>query len=530
MLTLTLILIGLVVSVVVYDLVQRKHAILRNFPVIGHLRYLLESVGPELRQYIVTSNQEERPFSRDQRRWVYASSKLQNNYFGFGTDAELENAPNHIVIKHAAFPVRSPYPGERDFDPTYPLPCRKVLGEFRQRRKAFRPPSVVNVSGMSFGSLSGAAVEALNRGAALAGCLQNTGEGGLSPHHLHGGDLVFQMGTGYFGCRELDGRFSLARLMELTDRHPSIRAIEIKLSQGAKPGIGGVLPRAKLTAEIAAIRGVPLGKDCISPAGHTAFRDPDSLLDFVESVAAATGLPVGIKSAVGEIAFWRELARLMDTSGRGVDFVTIDGGEGGTGAAPLVFRDHVGLPFKIGFSRVQRVFADRRLHDHVVFIGSGKLGFPDSALVAFSLGCDMINVAREALLSIGCIQALKCHTNRCPTGITTQSPWLTHGLDPELKSVRMANYVLSLRKELLTLARACGATHPALVAPDRIEILNDRFGAQTVEQLLGGRGRGAETGEEHGDGIAAPIAEPLAPLVFRRNPRPTPVAFPPRTS
>ncbi len=301
MLILTVIAVA-IFSLALYDLTQRKHAILRNFPVIGHLRYLLESVGPELRQYIVTSNQEERPFSRDQRRWVYASSKLQNNYFGFGTDAELENSPNHIVIKHAAFPIRAPYPGEPGYDPTYPLACAKVLGEFRQRRKAFRPPSVINVSGMSFGSLSGAAVEALNRGAALAGCLQNTGEGGLSPHHLHGGDLIFQIGTGYFGCRELDGRFSLTRLLELTDKHPSIRAIEIKLSQGAKPGIGGVLPRAKLTPEIAGIRGVPLGKDCISPAAHTAFRDPDSLLDFVESVAAATGLPVGIKSAVGEIA------------------------------------------------------------------------------------------------------------------------------------------------------------------------------------------------------------------------------------
>jgi len=403
-----------------------------------------------------------------------------------------------------------------------------VLGEFRKRRKAFRPPSVVNISGMSFGSLSGAAVEALNRGAALAGCLQNTGEGGLSPHHLQGGDLIFQIGTGYFGCRELDGRFSLARLLELTDKHPSIRAIEIKLSQGAKPGIGGVLPRAKLTSEIAEIRGVPLGKDCISPAAHTAFRDADSLLDFVEAVAAATGLPVGIKSAVGEIAFWRELARLMDTSGRGVDFVTIDGGEGGTGAAPLVFRDHVGLPFKIGFSRVQRVFADRRLHDHLVFIGSGKVGFPDTALVAFALGCDMVNVAREGLLSIGCIQALKCHTNKCPTGITTQSPWLTRGLDPELKSVRLANYIVSLRKELLALARACGVEHPAQVAADRIEILNDRFGAQTVAQLLGGRGRGADVGEEHGDGIAEPLAEPVAPLLFIRIPRPTPVVWPPQ--
>ena len=523
----SLIAIATLATVALYDLVQRKHAILRNFPIIGHLRYLLESLGPELRQYIVTSNQEERPFSRDQRRWVYASSKLQNNYFGFGSDADLESAPNHIVVKHAVFPMRTPCPGDADYDPKYSLACAKVLGEFRQRRKAFRPSSAVNVSGMSFGSLSGNAVEALNRGAALAACLQNTGEGGLSPHHLHGGDLVFQIGTGYFGCRELDGRFSLTRLLELTDRHPSIRAIEIKLSQGAKPGIGGVLPKAKLTPHIAAIRGVPLDRDCVSPAAHTAFRDPDSLLDFVESVAAATGLPVGIKSAVGEVAFWRDLARLMDNSGRGVDFITIDGGEGGTGAAPLVFRDHVGLPFKIGFSRVQRVFADRRLHDHVVFIGSGKLGFPETALVAFALGCDMINVGREALLSIGCIQALRCHTNTCPTGITTQSPWLTHGLDPELKSVRLANYVLSLRKELLALARACGVAHPSLVTPDRIEILDARFGTTTLEQLLGGRGRGSDVVDEHGDGIAEPIAEPFTPLVFRRTPRPAPVHWPP---
>src|SRR5262245_13691995 len=275
MLILGFIALTAVILLSLYDLDQRKHAILRNFPIIGHLRYLLESVGPELRQYIVTSNQEERPFSRDQRRWVYASAKLQNNYFGFGTDAELENSPNHIVIKHAVFPIRSPHPGEYDYDPTYSLPCAKVLGEFRQRRKAFRPPSVVNISGMSFGSLSGAAVEALNRGAAHAGCMQNTGEGGLSPHHLHGGDLIFQVGTGYFGCRELDGRFSLTRLLELTDKHPNIRAIEIKLSQGAKPGIGGVLPRAKLTPEIAAIRGVPLDKGCISHAWHRAFGDHD---------------------------------------------------------------------------------------------------------------------------------------------------------------------------------------------------------------------------------------------------------------
>src|SRR5262249_26165208 len=272
-----------------------------------------------------------------------------------------------------------------------------------------------------------------------------------------------------FGCREKDGQFSLTRLMELADEHRTIRAIEIKLSQGAKPGIGGVLPRAKLTAEIATIRGVSLDRDCVSPATHTAFRDADSLLDFVETIAAATGLPVGIKSAVGELTFWRTLAKLMASTERSVDFITIDGGEGGTGAAPLVFADRVGLPFKIGFSRVQGAFAERNLQERLVFIGSGKLGFPDAAVLAFAFGCDLINVGREALLSIGCIQALRCHTNHCPTGITTQSPWLSHGLDPDLKSVRLANYIITLRKELLALSRACGVNHPGSVTAQQIE-------------------------------------------------------------
>lgn len=480
----------LLAGVVCFDLLQRKHAILRNFPIVGHFRYLFESIGPELHQYIVTDNNEERPFSRQQRRWVYASSKLQNNYFGFGSENEQESSPNYPIIKHSTFPLRSPHAGDSDFDAAYPLACAKVIGGFRRRPKAFRPASVVNVSAMSFGSLSGAAVEAVNRG-----CLQNTGEGGLSPHHLHGGDLVLQVGTGYFGCRELDGRFSMPRLKALADANPQIRAIEIKLSQGAKPGSGGVLPRQKITEEIAAIRGISMDHDCISPASHTAFRDADALLDFAEMIAEETGLPVGIKSAVGELSFWRDLARQISVR-RSVDFITIDGGEGGTGAAPLVFADRVGLPFKIGFSRIQRVFADYGLHDRLVFIGTGKLGFPDSALIAFTLGCDLVNVAREALLAIGGIQALRCHTNRCPTGITTQSPWLSHGLDPELKSVRLANYVITLRKELLTLSRACGVAHPSLVTTDRIEILNDRFGASTVADLLGGRGHGLADGHE----------------------------------
>jgi glutamate synthase (ferredoxin) len=489
MLILTVMAAALVV-VVCLDLFQRKHAILRNFPVVGHFRYLLESVGPELRQYIVTNNNEERPFSRDQRRWVYASSKLQNNYFGFGSSNEQESSPNYPIIKHSVFPTPSPHKGDPDFDSSYLIPAAKVIGGFRQRARPLRPSSVVNVSGMSFGSLSGAAVEAINRGCAIAGCLQNTGEGGLAPHHLHGGEIVFQIGTGYFGCRDATGRFDIARLKALVATHPQVRAIEIKLSQGAKPGVGGVLPKQKLTPEIAEIRGVPLTADCISPSAHTAFRDVSSLLDFVESVAGETGLPVGIKSAVGQMSFWTELARLISTTGRSVDFVTIDGGEGGTGAAPLVFADRVGMPFKIGFSRVQHVFAERGLHDRLVFIGSGKLGFPDSALMAFALGCDLVNVGREALLAIGCIQALRCHTNRCPTGVTTQSRWLSHGLDPELKAVRLANYVIMLRKELLALTHACGATHPAQVTASQIEILDARYGSRTVADLLGGRGRG----------------------------------------
>jgi glutamate synthase domain-containing protein 2 len=213
------------------------------------------------------------------------------------------------------------------------------------------------------------------------------------------------------------------------------------------------------------------------------------LLDFAEAIAGETGLPVGIKSAVGDLGFWRDLARLTSTT-RSLDFVTIDGGEGGTGAAPLVFADHVGLPFKIGFSRVQHVFAERGLQERLVFVGSGKLGFPESALVAFTLGCDLVNVGREALLAIRCIQAQRCHTNHCPTGVTTQNWWLSHGLDPALKCVRLANYVVTLRKELLTLSRACGVTHPSAVSAEQIEILDDKFGARSAASVFGGRGVG----------------------------------------
>ncbi|MGY2130321.1 FMN-binding glutamate synthase family protein [Blastococcus sp. SYSU DS0617] len=472
-----------VAAVAARDLLQREHSLLRTYPVIGRARYLLESIGPELRQYLVAGNNEERPFTRDQRRWVYASAKGENNYFAFGTDNDLEYTAGYPVINHRTFgravPATDVHAG-RGAD----LPAAKVLGAARGRRHAFRPPSVVNISAMSYGSLSGAAVEALNRGAALAGCLHNTGEGGLSPHHRHGGELIFQLGTAYFGCRDERGRFDLQRLTDLVAGAP-VRALEIKLSQGAKPGLGGVLPAAKVSAEIAETRGVPEGEDCISPSRHAEFSDVDSLLDWVELLADETGLPVGIKSAVGDMAFWEELTDRMAATGRGVDFVTIDGGEGGTGAAPLIFTDSVSLPFQLGFARVYSTFARKGLTDDVVFMGAGKLGLVDNATVAFALGCDMVNVGREAMLAIGCIQAQKCHTDTCPTGVATQNAWLTRGLDPELKSVRTAGYIETLRRDLLKVAGACGVEHPGLIGAGSVEVLTGRTASTPLHEVYG---------------------------------------------
>lgn len=473
------------VVVVVYDLTQTRHAILRNFPVIGHLRYWLEKIGPELRQYIVTSNDEERPFSRDQRRWIYASAKNESNYFGFGTDNDLDVAQNYVIFHQAAFPLLEHHQGEPGYDPNYALACRKVMGSSHKRKKAFRPESVVNVSAMSFGSLGASAITALNRGVQMAGALHNTGEGGVAPYHLQGGDLIWQIGTGYFGARTASGEFSLEECVRTCEKNPSIRAIEVKLSQGAKPGVGGILPGAKVTAEIAGIRGIPQGKDCVSPSRHMAFDGVVGMIQFIEELADATGLPVGIKSAVGGVEFWEELAKEMKASGKGPDFLAIDGGEGGTGAGPLVFTDHVALPFRFAFSRVFRIFADADLSDDIVFIGSGRIGLPDSAFLAFGLGCDMVNVAREAMLAIGCIQAQRCETGHCPTGVATQNEWLQKGLDPTDKSARLSNYIMTLRKELIRLSRACGHEHPSMVPLSQMEILNGPDGPTPASSVYG---------------------------------------------
>ncbi|GHE70259.1 FMN-binding glutamate synthase family protein [Roseivirga thermotolerans] len=458
----------LLLIVFVRDILQKKHTISHNFPIVGHLRYLLERIGPELRQYIVANNREELPFNRSQRSWIYASSKKQNNYQGFGTDQD-QSAAGYVFINPALFPY-TPKPDHPNVIHKDLVPCAKLMGGYNQRKRPFRPRSIVNISAMSFGSLSARAIESLNRGAYTAGAFHNTGEGGYSPYHQKGADTVLQIGTGYFGVRDENGNFDLNKLIELTTAHPQIRAIEIKLSQGAKPGKGGVLPASKITREIAEIRHIPMGQDVVSPSNHSAFSTPAQLLDFIELLAAETGLPVGFKAAVGKLELWEELTDLMLEKNIGPDFIAIDGGEGGTGAAPPSFANHVALPFVFAFAAVYKIFQKKGLTNRVVFIASGKLGFPSNALMAFAMGADLINVAREAMMSVGCIQAQSCHTNTCPAGVATQNKWLQSGIDVKDKSARSAQYLKTLRKEILEITHAAGYEHPCQMTMDDVDV------------------------------------------------------------
>ena len=459
----------ILLAIAIRDIFFNKyHTVSHNFPIVGHIRYMLESIGPELRQYIVANNREELPFNRIERGWIYASAKNENNYEGFGTDRDIYE-PHYIFINNSLLPFKVEKENPNYKNP-YFLPCAKVMGSYRNRRRPYRPASVINVSAMSFGSLSARAVESLNKGCAMAYCYHNTGEGGLSPYHKTGADVVFHFGTGYFGVRDEDGRFSMEKIVKLVNENPQVRAIEIKISQGAKPGKGGVLPGSKITPEIAEIRHVPLGKDVLSPPNHSAFEGVQGMVDFVESIAEATGLPVGIKSAVGRLGEWEQLAKIMKDSGRGPDFITIDGGEGGTGASPPSFADHVSLPWLFGFAEVYKIFKKHNIRDRVVFIGSGKLGFPARAAMAFSMGADLINVAREAMMSIGCIQAQLCHTNRCPSGVATQSKWLQNGINIEDKSVRAHFYFKNFCKELVEMTHACGYEHPCQFTMDDVDM------------------------------------------------------------
>lgn len=460
--------IGLLI-LAIRDVLQNRHTIQHNFPVIGHLRYMLEKIGPEIRQYLVANNREELPFNRGERAWVYASSKQENNLQGYGSDQDF-NSVGYIFIKHAMLGHRLPENHPNQKDPSA-IPCAKTIGEYHKRKRPYKPFSVVNISGMSFGSLSAKAIESLNKGALKFGCYHNTGEGSLSPYHKYGSDVIVNIGTAYFGVRDDDGKFSMEKLMKMTTENPFVKALELKLSQGAKPGKGGVLPAAKITQEIADIRHIPMGKDAISPAFHSEFSNIPEMVHFIESMAENTGLPVGIKSAVGKMEMWEELAQYMVKTGKGPDFITIDGGEGGTGAAPHAFADHVSLPFNYGFTKVYKIFQKYDLADKIVFIGSGKLGFPEKVIMAFSMGCDLVNVGRESMLSIGCIQAQICHTNNCPSGVATSKKWPQNGIDPTLKSERFYNYVKNLNKEVLEISHACGYEHPCQMTMHDVDMV-----------------------------------------------------------
>ena len=459
---------SLAILVVINDIfIQKAHAVQHNFPLVGHLRYFMEEIGPELRQYWVANDKEETPFDRTERAWIYTSSKGRNSTFGFGT-SENQNEIGYPIIKHTAFPFpehKATYPG----DDKTAIPCLKIMGESHDRKRPYRPQSIVNISAMSFGSLGARAISALNKGASKANCYHNTGEGSVSRYHKFGADIMWQIGTGYFGARDENGKFSLDIVAKKVEETPAIRSIEIKLSQGAKPGKGGILPGAKVTAEIAETRGIPIGKDCISPNAHSEFTTAQELVDFIERVADRTGLPVGIKSAVGKLTFWEDLVSIMKEKNIGPDFISIDGSEGGTGAAPLTFADHVSLPFKTGFARIYKIFQREGIANDIVWIGSGKLGFPDRTIIALTMGCDMVQIAREAMISIGCIQAQKCHTDFCPSGVATQNWWLQRGINVDIKSERFARYIKSFRKELLALTHAAGYEHPAQFTAHDIE-------------------------------------------------------------
>lgn len=434
--------------------INKRHTITRNFPIAGHLRFIFERFRPELRQYFMEGDRDGLPFNRVERTYIYASAKGQNNLAGFGSDADF-NATGGFFIRQSAFPKNGPH--------THLVGCVKTMGP--RRKKPYKPSSIVNISAMSFGALGYKATTANAMATTEVGAYHNTGEGGFSPYHKSAEQVVFQIGTGYFGCgvTEPDGtrRFSMDILLKLVNDNPSIKAIEIKLSQGAKAGKGGVLPAEKVTAEIAAIRGVPQGLDIISPAQHNAFSNVAEMIDFIEMVADKTGLPVGLKSAVGHEGFWRELADRMEWTGNGPDFLTIDGGEGGTGAAPTSFSDHVGLPFVDAFTLVYKVFQQYGLTDRTVFIASAKLGFPAKSVMAFAMGADLINIAREVMISAGCIHAKQCHLGTCPSGIATHSWRLQRGFDIPDKTDRIARFIKTLRSDINDITHAAGYEHPS---------------------------------------------------------------------
>ncbi|MXV37166.1 FMN-binding glutamate synthase family protein [Flavobacteriaceae bacterium Ap0902] len=435
----------LLIIIGVYDITQSKHSILRNFPVIGHLRYILEGIGPEIRQYFVEHDTEGKPLNRNQRAYIYSRAKLERTKHPFGTEHDLQREQMEWA-RHSMYPAK-----------VLDVPPRVRVGG----KDCLQPydASIFNISAMSYGALSKNAIIALNKGAKAGGFFHNTGEGSVSPYHLQGGDLCYQVGTGYFGCRAEDGNFSPEKFKE-TAAIPEVKLIEVKISQGAKPGHGGILPAVKNNEEIAKIRGVVPHVEVDSPNGHRAFNSAKTLLEFIKQLRDLSGgKPVGFKICIGDKNEFIEICEQMVGTGIAPDFITVDGAEGGTGAAPIIFSDHVGMPYENALIFVVDTLRQYNLKDEIKIMVAGKLIDGFSIFKALCLGADMVYTARGMMLALGCIQALECDMNTCPTGVATDNPSLVRGLVVKDKYKRVANYHAETVKDFLELFAAAGCTN-----------------------------------------------------------------------
>ncbi|SHL63988.1 glutamate synthase (NADPH) large subunit [Roseibium suaedae] len=457
----------------IWDLTQKRHAVLRNYPVIGHARYMLESIRPELRQYFFESNLDGAPFSREKRSLVYDRAKDIEGNKPFGTEYNVY-ANDYAWVNHSMVPKGGP--GTPPVDPKTDERLRISIGG-PDCAKPYSA-SLFNISAMSFGSLSANAILALNTGAKTGGFAHDTGEGSVSRYHrAGGGDLIWELGSGYFGCRRPDGGFD-AEAFEKQAQNPQIKMIEIKLSQGAKPGHGGVLPGAKVTQEIAEARGVPVGVECISPSAHSAFSTPVELLEFISTLRRLSGgKPVGFKLCIGHRWEFMAVVKAMLKTGILPDFIVVDGAEGGTGAAPVEFSNRLGTPLRLGLSFVHNTLVATNLRDKIRIGASGKLISAFDISGALCLGADWVNSARGFMFAIGCIQSQSCHTNRCPTGVATQDPKRQMALVVPDKATRVANFHHNTMKALMDFAEASGLSSPKEFGPEHFYL---REGHRTV--------------------------------------------------
>ena len=458
---LALLICAALVGVGVHDLRQTRHAILRNYPVIGHLRFLFEFIRPEIRQYFIESDSEAAPFSRAQRSLVYQRAKGQPDNQPFGTHLDV-GKQGYEWINHSMSPTQL---ATHDFRIWIGgRPDTSGASPAAPERPCTQPyqASVFNISALSFGSLSANAILALNKGAQMGGFAHDTGEGSISTHHrANGGDLIWEIGSGYFGCRNDDGTFNAERFAA-NARDPQVKLIEIKMSQGAKPGHGGILPGPKVTAEIAAARGVPVGQDCISPSSHSAFTTPVEMMHFIAQLRQLSGgKPVGFKLCIGHPWEWFAIVKAMLATNITPDFIVVDGAEGGTGAAPVEFSDHVGAPLQEGLQLVHNTLIGVNLRSRVSIGAAGKVVSAFDLVRLMALGADWCNAGRGFMMALGCIQAQSCHTGKCPTGVTTQDPQRQQALVVPDKAERVRNFHRSTLHALQELVQAAGLQHPS---------------------------------------------------------------------